>query len=747
MQNARNSRIVPKLPQHKLLGCETEPIHVLGRIQSRGFLLGVEKLTGTITHVSENLAHFFPLKADEMLGKKIKMLEPYFLSPGFKLTTYFKKIIAQDIQKSVSPPEVILNKKVYYLLHFVTEDTMVFELEPVLSNSAQSEKVSEILADILNQSSLTDIMQCAVKQIKSLIGFNRVLVYQFMADGSGEVKAETSDKKDHPFLGLRFPESDIPSQARALYTINHERLIHHVGAKTYAITSTCTKSLNLSASTTRAVSPNHIQYLKNMNLGASFSVSIIHNNVLWGLITCHHSSPKNIDYKLRQATILIAKIMMSRISEKLQDQQKQLERVFEIALTKLQSEILAAPSLRKGLENGLGYLLQMTKAQGVALLVQGSIYVHGDTPEVKQIKQIHNWYQEHIKTEFFSSHEFYIEENGQPIQYPKAAGVLMAPMAQGKRLLIWFKKETPYEIQWAGNPHKNADQDAAEPVMNGLILPRKSFDIWRETIRHTAIPWIPTAVEMIRRAIDLIEHIHKNENQRSQDFSEQLNVMSKDLEFFTYAVSHDLKTPLTVIRSYAQLLLLSGKTQNEKEKLLSQRIMSGVDKMDEMLTGIMELSRLNKYEIKPKMVDIKTQMLEIITQHQLAHQYHHTEVLMQEVPPIKGDQNLLHHLFTNIIGNAFKYSARKKKPKVWISGLQKNDYTVIRIMDNGIGIPPEDQGGIYELFNRCGNASGYEGSGIGLPIVLSVLQKHRAKIWCISNLNEATVFYLMFPRN
>ncbi|WP_114792266.1 ATP-binding protein [Niabella yanshanensis] len=727
-----------------ILQCHTEPIHILGKIQDRGFLIGIEKEKEQVTHASENVNSLLLADANDLIGRHCRILDKLITAPGFLFSHYAASLSKGDVSLPNHYPVVTCNGITYYLIHSFSNNYLIFETEPVLQEGDVSDKIFEIVDTVIGQNIIADIMDAAVSEIKRITGFERVMVYQFHKDGSGQVVAEAIDEELEPFMGLRYPETDIPRQARELYKKNHIRLVHEAGGATPSVISSTPAPLDLTYSVLRAVSPTHIEYLKNMGVTSSYSVSIMDDNVLWGLVSCHHSTRKIIDFKVRQATLLIAKVMMSRISEKLKDLSKQAERKYTSNYSRLQELIIQEHNFKSSLNKGLQHLLQTTSASGFAMMFDGQLYSQGLVPERDQILSIIEWHKTKRIYGLYYTQQFSKEDEKAVDYYKRASGILIAPLTVEGSYLIWFKKENRYVVQWAGNPHDKDTQPVKDNHQLKQYVPRKSFAVWRENITQQSESWTNEEISSAQRVALLIDSSFEKERRQISDYNSKLNRITKDLEFFSYTVSHDLKTPLTVIRSYAQLLLLAGDSMSPKEKEITKKIMTSVDKMNEMISGVNQLTRINKNEITFKEVDVSKLINDIVSDHTIAHEYHKTKILIGNTPEILGDHHLIYHCFSNIIGNALKYSSKTSNPKVEISGFKKDAYTCYKILDNGIGIPPEDHAHIFDLFNRCQNASEFEGSGIGLPIVQTILEKHKGYAWCISNLGEGTAFYLVF---
>jgi chemotaxis family two-component system sensor kinase Cph1 len=281
-----------------LENCSREPIHIPGQIQDHGFLIALDG-TFRITYCSENVVNFFGITATELLNRPAGMLDSYLRRtepPNFVIQLIK---LAQSDQgfEPFNPYPLTINGLPFNLIISRSEQFYLLEFEPEFSDlKADLQRVvgrslSEMLSDIQPAS----ILKKSVTKIKEIIGYDRVMIYKFHADGHGEVVAEVKNDNLEPFLGLHYPATDIPKQARELYKKNLTRLIANVYTTPSPISTMLQADmapLDLTNSALRAVSPIHIQYLKNMGVASSFSISLVHEDELWGLIACHNYTPK-----------------------------------------------------------------------------------------------------------------------------------------------------------------------------------------------------------------------------------------------------------------------------------------------------------------------------------------------------------------------------------------------------------------------------------------------------------------------
>ncbi|MEZ0131436.1 GAF domain-containing protein, partial [Flavobacterium sp. LBUM151] len=297
-----------------LTNCEHEPIHIPGSIQPHGFLLGVTS-DWKIDFCTENTSALIDLSYKEIIGKDFCAIF------GNQAKEAIVNYINDDKTQLIFPLEIELLGKLFQLSIHKSNDTYVLEAEPYFGDN---EKIAELYTQTIHfvnsmnsTKSLQELCELVAKGTREITGYDRVMIYRFDADYNGEVYAEDCRDDIEPFLGLHYPHTDIPAQARELYIRNQLRLIVDINYQPVPIftvdDNTPNKNLDLSVSILRSTSPIHVQYLKNMGVGATLTISLIHHGRLWGLIACHHYSAKNISPEIRLAAKLQGQFISSQI--------------------------------------------------------------------------------------------------------------------------------------------------------------------------------------------------------------------------------------------------------------------------------------------------------------------------------------------------------------------------------------------------------------------------------------------------
>lgn len=732
-----------------LTNCDTEPIHIPGKIQSHGFLVAVNK-DHIVTFCSENISGFLFLTAADLLNKPLGLLEEYLETAGPVgfLTQLVILGTANKTFESFNPYAIEIKGHACNLIISISGDQCLLEFEPEYSDlkSDLHRIIGHTLSEILAVPDLSKLLQKAAAQIKKVIGYDRVMIYKFHADGHGEVVAEEKQEDLDSLLGLHYPASDIPKQARELYKLNHIRLISDVETEPSKIATPADLGalpLDLTHSVLRAVSPIHIQYLKNMGVASSFSISLIHQDELWGLVACHNYTPRFINYRERESAKLIGQVLSSALSFRQQEEDLLKNNRLKEAVVHLGKGLIRNENIEKILFDGPVTLLDVVDATGVALFYDNKWFTKGRTPDKKFLTEIAGWLGE--RTEF----NMY-ESNQLPLEYPaalrytdSASGILACRLSKELgEYIIWFRSELVNTVNWAGNPEKGMDYDS-----NGIlhIAPRKSFETWSQTVRFNSVPW---AIEDVRSALLIREEVAFAINRKATEIrvlNEKLQIAYDDLNAFSYTISHDLKNPLTSIKSFGQLLK-RNKSLDEKAQHMVGRILFSTEKMQLMIEEILLYSQASQHKTFLTMVNMKTLLDDLKLEFLIASNHEKLDINIHEPLEVYGDHTMVMQVFSNLMGNAVKYSEKTTAPVVNIKCKDTGDSIQYSVSDNGIGIKAADQEKIFELFTRSAEVEEYEGSGVGLSIVKKIMEKHKGKVWVESSHEAGSTFHVSFNK-
>jgi chemotaxis family two-component system sensor kinase Cph1 len=730
-----------------LTNCDREPIHIPGKIQDHGFVIALDHNL-TITHCSCNVVQFLHIEAEKLLGKSVSILEE-IISPSRDPFIHELVRMGMTIKGFIplNPYPVYFQNICYNLLITRSGDFYILEFEPELSDikkdlqSFIGASISEMLAD----ADLEQLLLNATRQIKKIIEYDRVMIYKFHEDGHGEVVAEEKRPDLIPFLSLHYPASDIPRQARDLYKINLVRLISNVHTASIQISSIVDSTLyplDLTHVGLRAVSPIHIQYLKNMGVASSFSISLMDKDELWGLVACHNYTPRYINYKQRETAKLIGQVLSSAISFRKIKEDESIEYRFKLKLGDLTKNLLREDHLNTALLDQHTTLLDVVDASGAILIYDKSIYSVGQVPPESFIRNLVAWLK--VNSEQIIFHSDNISQ-----LFPEAeafrkicSGILACRINRElEEYMIWFRPEIISTIQWAGNPEKPA---LTNPLDIMQISPRTSFDVWSQEVQMTSAEW---TVEEMDSAMHLREEVNFTINRKASELrilNEKLKTAYDELTTFSYTVSHDLRNPLSSVKGFIELLLMEEETLTEDMKFILGRVLANANKMEIMIQEILKYSKAGSLPVIQAPVDMKTILEEIKQELIVGMKHPELEIIIGTTPLVHGDPMMVNQIFSNIIGNAVKYSGKQAKPVVTVGGEVVENGIQYCIRDNGIGIKADEADKIFGLFSRSVQAADFEGSGVGLAIVRKLVKKHEGRVWVESDPGQGSSFFIFF---
>ncbi|MGY1592314.1 SpoIIE family protein phosphatase [Geodermatophilus sp. SYSU D00708] len=465
-----------------LARCADEPIAVPGAVQPHGALLAVTEPDLAVVVASANAA--------AVLGSAPASL-PELLAPAD--LARLRDGLAGDLAQ-LNPLRVTVAGTEVDLVVHRAEGLLVTEWEPLTgAEQAGAEwhrRLPTVLQRLSAATSLEELTATLARDVRELTGFDRVMVYRFDPEWNGEVVAEDRRADLEPFLGLRYPASDIPAQARALYTTNWLRLIpdatYRPAPLRPAVNPLTGRPLDLSGAVLRSVSPVHLEYLANMGVVASMSVSLIDRGRLWGLISCHHyAGPHRPSYADRVA----AEFLGRTASLLLHTTVGAAEQRDVVGVAQRQARLVAAlgrspRTPAAALTQGDPTALDLLPAAGAAVRLGGRLHLLGSTPPADRVPG--------LVAGLLATGRPASDALGRVVPdaadvADTASGLLAVEVGSGSGdFLAWFRPETVREVTWGGNPHtpKTVETDAGP-----RLSPRRSFAAWRETVRGTATPW------------------------------------------------------------------------------------------------------------------------------------------------------------------------------------------------------------------------------------------------------------------
>jgi PAS domain S-box-containing protein len=496
-----------------LNNCDREPIHIPGLIQPHGILLVLQEPELNIIQVSNNTGYLLGIPAEDILGKTLK-----YLFNSRQIRKIKKSLV--ETTENLNPLDLHIDtkggRKNFDGIIHRSDGLIVLELESIPEKNQNNflsfyKLVQPIICKMQKLLYLDELCQIMVKEIRNLTGFDRVMVYKFDGEGAGEVIAEDKLDSLSPFLGLHYPPSDIPKQAKHLYTLNTLRLIPDVNYQPAELipfhNSVTNQPLDLSGSVLRSVSSIHVEYLKNMGVTASMSISLIREQKLWGLVACHHLSPRYVTYKLRTACELLGRVMSLEIAAKEENEYLDYKILLKEVLSNLLQKFVENDVWSKVFIENRSRVLELVGSEGVAVCDGKNITVIGKTPVLEEVRKICDFLESRIFNQ--GVYDYVYDVDCFSKVYPEAenfkdvaSGLLAVIISQeSKQYILWFRPEVIQTINWAGNPNKPVDIIADGSLR---LSPRKSFELWQETVKLKSLPWQKCEIEIAKELRNII---------------------------------------------------------------------------------------------------------------------------------------------------------------------------------------------------------------------------------------------------
>ncbi len=712
-----------------LTNCDKEPIHILGKTQNHGFLVAFDQKSNQVTYYSKNSLDLFEKNDAQMLSSYLKDLLPE--------DDVVDDILSSVQEKKTSPIHITIKNRDYIVLSHQNDNSILIEFESVgeeLNPIHYQEQLSKAIAEIASAHDELSMCNTTAKLIKEFYDYDRVMVYQFDSDWNGKVVSEACNPELERWLGLHYPASDIPQQARKLFLTQGVRIIADVNSEPELIVTDPSNKipLDLSNSELRAVSPIHIEYLSNMKVEATLTAAIIYQNQLWGLIACHNYSPKFINYHHRVSCQFITQVFATQLGLRATNSLLQKTNQSNQIRSKLIDKMSQNWDIQSIFSEGKYSILDITEAKGAAISMNKQIKTIGVTPDEDKIKKLIRWLHEKSPMNSFSTNNLSSEyQDGDEI-VKVASGLLAVFISKAKEdVILWFKPEVIQTIDWGGNPNK------AVVLENKRISPRKSFEKWSQEQAGFSHPWLDYEIAAAKALKEHIAEIIIQKYEQITTLNQKLQNAYRELESFSYSVSHDLRAPLRGIDGFAQVIKEDYfDSLDDYGKQAVSTIILSIDKMNQLIDDILSFSGLGKTSPKREKISIQKIVTEVLEFIQPKIVYENITIQIEELPESYGDKRMVFQLLNNLIGNALKYSSKVAHPKV-IIGFKKNAYY---IKDNGIGFDIQHSNKIFGVFNRLVNDE-YEGSGIGLAIAKRIVEKHNGTIWVNSALHEGATFY------
>ena len=772
--------------EQALHACASEPIQHIGQVQPHaGLLVFRPDDSRVVLQASENIETFLGRPLDQVLGQPLaSLLDAEALAAidcmqagaqgtGGPATGKFR--VALDGDAVGLTGHLYLSDGLLVLeferndgvgLHGRIEDRLLLSIDTLLMPG-----VSDVG---------TEYFELATRTLRELTGYDSVMVYRFDSNMDGEVIAQSRQAAAQDFLGMRFPASDIPPQARRLYAINLVRVIADVDAVPVPIVPPLNpqsmQPLDLSCSAVRALSPVHMDYLRNIGVRASMVISLMQNGRLWGMVTCHHLTPKRASIALRQAAVLVSKVMSSRLTELLTHEHQRLtSEAMHImsGLLKRMPDVLV-PDLVQGL---LAPLQALLRADGILIVVEGALFVHGQVPPADFNQSLLQWLGTQPGRDSIDIDHLSARFPPAADHHDCAAGLLSTPPSPGmQNAIVWLRGERVRTVRWAGKYEERFVRNAAGEFR---LTPRKSFELWSESWRGRSEPWTPAEIDVLamlglelpermmqksrlEQAFDTLRHnehelmLHRDHledlvRQRTSELSiakELAESSSRAKSAFLANMSHELRTPMNGIMGMTTLALRrTGDTTAQgylrKADQMSRQLLA-------LINDILDLSKIEAERMTLEVVEFSLLDLMDRIENQLLQQANAKGLdlrfdwaLADIGLTLRGDPLRIGQVLLNLIGNAIKFTERGAVT-VHVDVLAQSTPPVLRctVRDTGIGISQEQLGRLFNAFEQADNSTTrrFGGTGLGLAISRRLVRLMGGDIQVDSQLGVGSTF-------
>ena len=717
------------IPDSALESCAKEPIHIPGAIQPHGLLFALHSESLVVEQVSGNLVEILGLQPDSVLGRPF--LE--FVDPTS--TGEVTRLIRDAAFSYVNPFRVPMNTpsgRILFdaIVQTLSESITILELESELSTEREDtpahgldnylQMIQRSLAGISGLNNEEEITSLMAREIRRFTGFDRVMIYRFAPDLHGQVVAESAADGMESFLGLHYPASDIPAQARELYLKSPVRLLENVDATPAPMVPLLhprtAAPLDMSRSVLRSMSPIHLQYLRNMGVAATLTMSLIIKGRLWGLIACHHRTPRFVTYSIRATASLYSVVMSAQLDLKQRNLEAENAAATRVAALRIITTFKDYSDLTGSLGQALPEFIDLFSGDGAAVLSEREIITHGSVPDESILQAAIPEFQALESAGPILTHHTAVDFPAFATALPKAAGAVAINLGQSTWLLI-FRDEFVHTISWAGDP---ADAKTVDPA--GHLSPRHSFKEWKETVRNQSKPWgsgVPILTREIRAGI--VELVRKQ--------NEILERSNHELRRFAGVMAHEIRNQLQP--GVMALSLVKDDNNLDLNPGLAQLVGMGITSLTDLTAFIGEMLEFARTEIHSDPEDINLQALavQVAEQMKAVDRMEATDIVVGNLPAIRGLKNQLVHLLTNLVRNALIHARNGSKPlEIRIDSEERENGTIVAfVRDNGRGIAPEEIDKIFDYFYRSKESAG--GSGIGLAFCNQIVQRHGHKLW------------------
>ncbi|WP_377155892.1 ATP-binding protein [Roseateles sp. UC29_93] len=739
--------------------CASEPIRIPGAIQPHGWLAAVDWRSGGLVAFSENWSALLQSTPDMLAARIEGALDAVSgVRPGLI-----------DGEGPVSCGTLTIGGRRLHVSGHRLGGLAYFELEADTDDAGNRAPIYSLARHLVPMMQRTDavseLCRIVVAEMKRLTGFGRCLAYRFDADGHGEVLAEAIDPGYDAYAGHRFPGSDIPPQARELYRINHIRLIadaHYEPVPVRFVDGRDGTALDLSQAALRSVSPVHLEYMRNMRTLASMSVSIIVDGKLWGLVSCHDHAPRQLSWQARMACEHLGQLLSLQIEAKEENEQVTEQLRLRQQTLAIVAHLSDSDATLQRLVEEPGPLLRLARATGAAVILNDSCWAVGETPDHATLLALGQWLGNRID-QVWHSDRLPVEaaslgneadnradneadnEAGNKVGNPlgPTAGLLAISISKLHRHhIVWFRPEIVQTILWAGDPRKESAIGE-----DSRLHPRRSFASWKQQVSGRSLPWTPGEIHAVQELRQALIGIVLRRAEEMAEVAMELGRVNKELEAFSYTVSHDLRAPMRHIAGFVDLVLeMEGGALSERSRRYLAHVKEASAHAGQLVDALLDFSRMGRSAIKPGSINTDHLIDDLIAEQNTLNKDRRIEwAVSRPLPRLWGDPILLQVAIRNLVTNAVKYTRPRDPARIEITGFETGDGVGLSISDNGVGFQMKYVNKLFGVFQRLHQTESFEGTGIGLASVRRIVERHGGHVEAWGEADRGARFRFTLP--